>query len=207
MSPRALLARLRRDSRGATILEFAFVAGPLVLMLLATFDLGYRIYMASVVQGTVQAGARLATIGNKTTEQIDAYVRTQLQAFSNTTVTITKKSYSDFNGVKQMEKITSDTAPIGTYNKGYINSSGTIVNGDCYSDVNNNWKRDDMGIVGLGNADDIVYYEVSVSFPRIVPMWILGWADRESVSANTVLRNQPYAARAAAIPPVRCYEK
>ena len=206
--PARLWRRLTTDRRGVTAVEFGFVAAPLVLILLATFDLGYRSYMASVLQGVVQAAARRATVGGQTSEQIDAYVQSQITSFSRgATVDITKKSYSDFTNVKQLEKITSDTAPVGTYNAGSVRADGTVVNGDCYDDVNNDWRRDDMGITGLGNADNVVYYQVSVTFTRLVPMHMLGWSDSETVSASTMLRNQPFAASSTATPPNRCYEK
>jgi hypothetical protein len=49
----------------------------------------------------------------------------------------------------------------------------------------------------MGGADDIVRYQVSISYPRIVPIWrfISSWGTTETVTSNTVLRNQPYAGR------------
>jgi Flp pilus assembly protein TadG len=212
---RLIPARLRGDQRGITLVEFAFVLPPLMMLLLGTLDVGYRSYMSSVVQGVVQDAARRATIGNQTTAQIDTFVRSQLTNFSgNATVDITMKSYSSFTGVKELEPARiADTPPSNAYNAGYVRGTmadGTpdIVNGDCYTDVNENWKRDDMGKTGLGDADEIVYYEVKLTFPRLVPLGgIFGWSNSESVSASTVLRNQPYRGTAAATPPTRCYEK
>jgi Flp pilus assembly pilin Flp len=186
--------RLGRDERGATIVEMAFVMLPLTITLLAILDLGYRMYLLSVIEGTLHRAARLATVGNQTQDSIDAFVKSQLTNFSkNATITITKTSYHDFSNVGKPEKITQDTDPIGVYNKG-----------DCYEDANGNGQWDaDSGSSGLGGSDDIVYYKVSVSFPSIVPVkGLLGWEPNETVSANTVLRNQPYASQT--IPTIRC---
>jgi hypothetical protein len=114
-------------------------------------------------------------------------VRQRLSNFTNNgTVTITTSSYFDFAGVSMPERITSDTTPIGTYNTG-----------DCYEDTNNNNQFDlDRGRSGLGGADDIVRYEVSFAVPRMFPIHrFLGWSASETISGNTVLRNQPYAGR------------
>jgi len=114
-------------------------------------------------------------------------VQSRLSNFnSHGTITITTSSYYDFAGVSMPERITSDTTPLGSYNVG-----------DCYEDANDNGSYDlDRGRGGVGNADDIVRYQVSMSFQRIVPIYsFLGWGNTETITANTVLRNQPFAGR------------
>lgn len=186
MRPNAL-RRLRGDARGATLVEFALILPALIVLLLAIFELGYRSYAASVLQGALHEAARMATVGGVTQAQIDAAVRRRLSNFSSHgTVAITTSSYYDFAGVRMPERITNDTAPIGTYNVG-----------DCYEDANNNGAYDlDRGRAGMGGSDDIVRYEVSFTAPRIVPIHrFLGWSASQTISGNTVLRNQPYAGR------------
>jgi hypothetical protein len=196
---------IRRDDRGVSVVEFGLLAPVLCMMLLGMIDLGQRMYAMSVLQGTLFRAARKATVGDMTSAQIDTFVNTELKEFKkNATVTITKKSYSEFTGVKQLEKITSDTAPVGTYNAG----TSALAPGDCYEDTNNSWKRDDMGVTGLGQSDEIVYYQVTIAYPRVVPLYkFLGFSNNETVTANTVLRNQPYGAQVPSTPPVRCYEQ
>jgi Flp pilus assembly pilin Flp len=181
------LNRLRRDARGATIIEFAMILPALCIMLLAIFELGYRSYATSVLQGALHEAARMATVGGVSQATIDARVRSRLSNFNNHgTVTITTSSYYDFTGVAVPERLTSDTTPIGTYNTG-----------DCYEDANGNSQYDlDRGRSGMGGAEDIVRYQVSFAFPRIVPIYqFLGWGSTETITANTVLRNQPFAGR------------
>jgi Flp pilus assembly protein TadG len=194
-----MIAGLRRklgsEERGATIIEFALIAPVLCVTLLGSIDLGYRTYVTSVIQGALRDAARAATVGGKTGAEIDAMVQTRLKDFSKkATITINKYSYADFGDVKMPEKITQDTAPIGSYNAG-----------DCYEDANNNGKYDlDKGKAGLGGADDIVYYEVVMSFPRLVPLGkFLGFSNTQTIKASTVLQNQPFAARSTTVV-VRC---
>jgi Flp pilus assembly protein TadG len=185
-----LPARIRclgRDQRGMNIVEFAFVLTPLLTVLLVIIDFGYRMYLEVVVEGTLNKAARQATVGGVATNDIDTYVRNQLVQFSkNATITIDKQSYYQFSGVGKPEKILTDTAPLGVYNKG-----------DCFEDSKPNGVYDtNQGTSGLGGSDDIVYYSVKVDFPRLVPLGkFLGFSNTETVQAKTVLRNQPYGAQ------------
>jgi Flp pilus assembly protein TadG len=182
-----LLRRLREDRSGVTILEFALVAPVLLLLLMGFFDLGYRVYAQSVLQGALHDAARMATVGGSSMAQIDARVKTRLSNFATrSTVTTAADSYYDFAGVAQPEKIVGDTAPIGSYNAG-----------DCFEDANGNNAFDaDRGRSGTGNSDDIVRYSVTITFPRVFPLGtLMGWSNTQTLTSNTVLRNQPYAGR------------
>jgi Flp pilus assembly protein TadG len=180
----AILRALRRDTRAATIVEFALILPVLCMMLLGTLDLGYRSYVGSVVQGTLHDAARMATVGNVTTDQIQTFVQNRLQAFSrNATITTSARSYSDFSGVKVPETITQDTVPLGVYNAG-----------DCFVDTNGNGSYDtDRGRSGTGASEDVVYFEVTMTYPHIMPVGeLFGWSGNVTTTQNTVLRNQPF---------------
>lgn len=187
---------LRKDAKGATGVEFAMVLPPLCILILGLLDLSYRSYVGSVVQGALFEAARLATVGDKTGQQIDDHIRARLKEFShNATVTINKKSYYDFTGVKRPEVITTDTDPKGSFNQG-----------DCFKDENGNKAYDqDRGKSGLGGSDDIVNYEIVMTYPRLIPMgsWF-GMGRYMTVKASTPLRNQPFASRSAAPATVIC---
>lgn len=187
----SLLRRLRDDRRGVTILEFAMVAPVMLLLLLGFFDLGYRVYAQSVLQGALHDAARMATVGGYSMTQIDTRVKTRLSNFATrSTVTTAANSYYDFSGVAQPEKIVGDTAPLNAYNSG-----------DCFEDANGNNSYDtDRGRGGTGNSDDIVRYQVTITFPRVFPLGsLMGWSTSQTLTSNTVLRNQPYAGRVSTV--------
>jgi Flp pilus assembly protein TadG len=187
MTLRRLSHALRRAEGGATIVEFALILPVLCGLLLGTLDLGYRSYVGSVVQGTLHDAARMATVGGVTTAQIQTFVQNRLQAFSrNATITTTATSYADYSRVHIPERITQDTTPIGTYNPG-----------DCYEDNNGNGRWDsDQGAGGTGGSEDVVLFQVTMTYPHIVPVGVLfGWSSNVTITQNTVLRNQPYAGR------------
>lgn len=181
--------RLRDDARGATLMEFGLVCLPLCLIIMGIGDLGYQFYLRSVAQGVLDRAARAASVGTLNSTQIDAYIDSQMQAINskNGTTSVTKKSYYNFSRVGKPEKITSDTAPLGTFNTG-----------DCFEDSNGNGTYDtSAGTTGLGGADDIVFYEVTVSMPRLFPMAkLLGWSATQSATANATIRNQPWSNQA-----------
>jgi Flp pilus assembly protein TadG len=187
----ALFRSLRREDSGVTILEFAMVAPVMLLLLLGFFDLGYRAYASSVLQGALHDAARMATVGGYTMPQIDTRVKTRLSNFATRSVTTTEAaSYYQFSGVSQPELIVGDTTPLNTYNAG-----------DCFEDQNGNNAYDtDRGRGGTGGSDDIVRYRVTITFPRVFPLGILlGWSNSQTLTSETVLRNQPYAGRSISI--------
>jgi len=188
------LRDLRQDQLGTAIVEFALIAPLFFLILLAFVDLAYRGYAIARVDGTLEQAVRMATVGDKTETQIDDFVRNRLTQFNpNATVNITKSNYYQFSNVAKSEKLITDSAPVGVWNTG-----------DCYEDLNNNGKWDTVaGRDGMGGSDDIIFYKVDYTFKRVVPLaGLLGWSNNQTVSSNTVMRNQPYAVQS--IPIQKC---
>lgn len=179
---------------GATAVEFALVAPSLFLVILALCDLGLRQYIAAQLQGSLDQAARTVTVGGVTAATVTNFVKGRVQRIlPNATVTLTTSSYDDFSKVGKPEPITTDTAPLGTYNTG-----------DCFLDMNQNGVWDsDSGTTGTGSSDDIVYYTAVASYPALFPLArMLGWPTTETVSATVMVRNQPYATQAQ--PVVKC---
>jgi Flp pilus assembly protein TadG len=186
---------LRADESGATIIEFGIVAPVMLLMLMGFFDLAHTSYARSVLQGAMQMAARNSTLesGTATASQasIDSYVQNQVKTVvgSSAVFTATRKSYTDFSSVSSAER--------------YIdaNGNGKYDVGECFEDVNGNGSWDaDMGKSGQGGADDAVLYTMSVSYNRLFPMaTMLGWSAKQTISASTVLRNQPYGSQATPV--------
>ena len=188
------IRRLGRDDRGATIVEFAMVIPVLCTLLVGFLDLAYRGYVTSIIQGALHEGARMGTVGGIPTSTIENHITTRLRDFSrNATITTTTRSYSDFTGVRTPETITQDTVPLGTYNQG-----------DCFTDSNGNGQWDaDRGRTGMGGAEDVVYLEVTMTYPHLLPVGsFLGWSNNVTITQNTVLRTQPYAGRSTGAPTV-----
>ena len=190
------LRKLRQSlkcARGAAAVEFALILMPLCITVMGTLELGYRIYAIAVVNGALRDAARMASTGQYTGSQIDNTVTGTIKSFrSSANVTIVKKSYSDFTGVGVAEPVTSGTVASGTY---------------CYQDINNNGQWDeDQGTTGLGNPDDVVYYDVKATYSTLFPFSqrMFGLGPTTTIDANTLMSNEPFAPPVSADPATRC---
>lgn len=192
----ASLHRIRRDERAATLIEFAFVAPVLCILLLGAFDVGHTLYMTSVLQGVVQKAARdsgLETSTETSTQTtIDQHIRESvLELNKDATVTITRRFYRTFEkaAAAQAETFVDTPAPSEFHD-------GVCNNNESYEDANNNGVWDaDGGDAGQGGAKDRVVYTTNVSYPRLLPLhgFIPALSDTVRIRAVTVLENQPYS--------------
>lgn len=186
---------VRTDTRGATVVEFALILPVMCALLSAGFELGYRAYLASIMQGALLESSRLATVGDKTGTQIDQVIKDRVAMVSRNMIvkSIEKQSFYNFTNVGKPEKITFDKNKNGAFDPAE----------DCYEDANNNASYDVTMNSGLGTADDIIRYTVTVEYPNIMPVSkLMGWGAKQEIVASTVLRNQPFTSRA--MPTIRC---
>lgn len=194
---RPVLKRLAADTRGLTVIEFALISPTLLVLMMGTFDLGFRTYATSVLQGEVQKAARDATLetGSSAGTALNTRVQDQVsRIISNGTWTFTRRSYASFTRAGQAENFTDS------------NGNGSRDAGECYQDENGNSNWDaDVGLTGQGTSDDIVMYTASVTYPRLFPMYgLLGWTQNETIAASTTLRNQPYGTQVTYTVTARC---
>ncbi|WP_242137051.1 TadE/TadG family type IV pilus assembly protein [Sphingomonas sp. TREG-RG-20F-R18-01] len=195
------------DVRGAALVEFAFVAPVMLLLMMGLCDLIYQVYAKSVLNGAVQKAGRDATIqgGAQQTDTLDARVLTGMSGLfslpTNSCATTpvagswcsSRKSYATFSTIGA-EPFTDS------------NNDGIRQVGECYSDINGNKQWDaDAGIAGQGGANDVTLYTMSVTYPRIFPIaGLIGWPTTVTITTTTLLKNQPYATQAASSPATIC---
>ena len=193
-----LFNQLRRDERGMAIIEFAFVAPTFFMLMMATFDLGQTAYVSNVLTGEVQKAGRDATLegASSNTSTLDDRIKSQAgQAVgSGGTWSFERKFYPSFTKAGQQENFSDG------------DNDGLRDPGECFQDENANGKWDAVGgRTGQGGADDIVVYTASVTYPRLFPMYkMLGWSQNQTVTATTVLRNQPFGDQAVYTPVTIC---
>lgn len=191
-----LSRRLRRDRRGVTLVEFAFVCPVMLLLIMGLMDFGFRLYVQSILTGAMQRAGRDAALETGATRAADldnAVLNAVRGVVSNATFTSSRESFSDYGSIRPEEFTDS-------------NSNGIRDAGECYSDVNNNngWDAN-PGRAGLGGANDAVVYTMTISYPRLFPLegW-LGWTGDQELTSRTILKNQPYATQNIVAPVVRC---
>lgn len=202
------LARLRRDRRGVALIEFAFVAPIMLILLMGLSDLLFQSYAQAVLTGEVQKAARDSGIegGSAGAAAIDAKVASRmaslLKNLANSCSTAvaatpvwcaTRKNYDSFGTIAPEPFTDAD-------------GDGLREPGECFTDLNGNATWDaDPGMTGQGGASAVTMYTVSVTFPRIFPVTgLLGWSSRKTIRASTTLKNQPYAAQTTTTPATVC---
>lgn len=204
---RTLAGALARDAKGVTIVEFAFVAPVMILMLVGGFDLAHQSYIKAVLQGALNDAARRAAVedpifaaeGDTTEERVEAVVRRQVDPITpGATITITQRNFFDFTSIGNPEKLMTDENDNGQYDE---------ADGDCFADLDEDGEYDtDTGREGIGGANDVVFYEATVTMPRLVPLHhFLNVAPEYHLAAETAIRNQPFATQKT--PPVVCGEE
>jgi len=191
-APRAIV----HAQDGVTIVEFALLLPAFLVMLLGALDIGHTLYMQSILQGAVQKAARDGTLetaaGTNATprDAIDAAVRRQLtQLHKSATITVDRRFYRTFTdaAAAQAEPFTDSASG--------ANKNGICDGGEPYVDNNNNnvWDADGGNAVNSAGARDNVVYMVSITYPRMFPLdKLIGGRGTTSLSATTVLSNQPY---------------
>lgn len=190
------LRSLARDSRGATIVEFAIVAPVMMILLMGISDLAYQVYAQSILNGAMQKAARDSSIqgGAENTAAIDAKVTAMVKNIAaNATIVFSRKNYDTFSVIKPEPFVDS-------------NHNGVRNTGECYTDVNGNGSWDaDPGLSGQGGANDVTMYTATVTYPRMFPVaGLFGWPSTQTVAASTLLKNQPYASQTTVTPATVC---
>ena len=191
-----LLGALRKDRRGATIIEFAIVLPVLLMILMFLFDTSYYLYARAVLSGEIQAAGRSSTLETASEEaqtDLDEHVEAAVQrVVPHGVLHFSRKAYGSYARAQAKAEPFIDA-----------NNNGVCDNGEVYEDSNNNNVYDaDGGKDGQGNARDVTIYSVTLEYNRIFPMArLLGWSDTVSISSSTILRNQPYDKQSA--PPER----
>jgi len=186
----AIQRGLGSDDRGATLPEFAFVAPVFILLLVGIFDIGQGIYVRSILQGALQDAGRDAGLetGADQIATIDSYVKAQVLPIApSATFDVKRANYMNFADVGRPEDFTDK------------NDNGAYDDDECFTDENgNNIWDDDVGKDGLGGANDVVMFTVEVTYDRAFPLWrLIGQREQGTISASTILRNQPFGGQAA----------
>lgn len=202
---RSFLRRLAVDHKGATLVEFGFIALPMCTLLLGGLDLGYQSYVRSTMQGALNELARKAAVkdpsftveGDTVEEKVENYIKGVTQKVAvNSTINVSLQSYFDFSDVGNPEKLMTDVDGNGQYDE---------FDGDCFEDANDNGQFDtDAGADGRGGANDVVFYTANISMPRLLPWhnFVPGVSSTIDMELKTAVRSQPYGTQETS--PVIC---
>ena len=182
--------RLAADRRGSPTTEFAIVAPVMLLLMMGLGELAFQGYVQSVLSGAVQKAGRDSTIqGNAAlTDSIDAKVKAVVKTVATfTSDRINVDNYAELAGEPFIDSKYPD-ATSGTYD-------GICNHSESFTDLNRNGRYDlNVSASGEGGANDVAKYTMTVTYNRLFPLGTLvGWSPTVTLSASTILKNQPYA--------------
>ena len=180
------------DRRGVTAVEFGIIAPVLCLLLVGGFDVAHTLYLRTTLQGIVQKAARDSSLEAETdagaTTTIDDKVGRQVRALvNNAQINYSRRFYRTFaDAAARDPEAWTDT-----------NRNGRCDANEPYQDENNNRVWDaDGGDDGQGTAKDRTVYTVTVNYTHMFPLYrFIAGTSAVSVSATTILENQPYSAQ------------
>lgn len=185
----SILRRFARSRDGIAAIEFAIVAPVFLMMTLGVIEMS----LIALTQNTLESAVFNATRTGKTgyTTSGATQVQTIRAALDNsarsfldpTQITLTYKSYSQFDKIGQPEPFMD------------VNNNGIRDNGESYTDVNANGQYDtDMGAVNPGTSSQVVVYTVTYPWRIATPMIgkLFSNNGNLTLTARAVVQNEPY---------------
>jgi len=186
---RRLGGRFRHNESGAAVVEFAFAAPIVFLLLAGAVELGMIMFVNVLMESALRDASRYGITGQVPTGE------TRLQQ-------ITDIISKDTVGLVDMSKAKVDVevypsfADIGhgeTFVDG--NGNGVYDPGETFTDENGNGKWDsDLGTAGAGGPGDIVVYRISYDWPLLTPIMkpLIGHDGTFTLTASVAVRNEPW---------------
>ncbi len=179
------------------------IAPVLFGMIFGTIDLGYQLYVRSILSGAMEEAAResaLETGANRST-QIDGKVRSTMERVlgaSRTDIAFNRRNYVNFSDVSEKEPFTD------------LDADAQCDNNEPFDDVNGDGSWGDSGNAGQGGARAAVLYTATLNYKHLTPAaGLLGMGETSRMNISTVLQNQPYDAAGAPVVPevLHCTEE
>lgn len=189
-SIRTLFRPFSRDAAGATALEVAFVAPPLILILCGIVELGIMQGAQAVLDNAMFSASRVGKTGfqeaGKTqADAVSAAIKNAASKYlAPAKIHVTSKAYTDYSDVGQPEPFT-DT-----------NKNGKRDSSETYTDTNGNGSYDsDRGKSGYGAGAQIVVYTATYDWPISTPLItdLIGKGGVRSLKSEIVVRNEPFS--------------
>ena len=190
-----LATRLRRDHRGATLVEFAMILPVMMTLIIGLGDMLFQQYAQSMLTGAVQKAGRDSSIQNADTSALDAKVVAMMGNLINAQ---TRSCPAAASGTYCSTRFAYDTfSEVGPEQFVDTNGDNLCNHNEVYTDVNNNGQWDaNPGESGQGGASAVALYKMTMTYPRLFPVaGLLGWSQYQTITATTLLKNQPYASQ------------
>jgi Flp pilus assembly protein TadG len=181
--------RLTGDQRGSTLIEFAFAAPLVILMIVGTMEFGMIMFVSTLMESALRDAARFGITGQKPPagtrlEQIVAIIEQRtIGLVDMADAKVEVMVYPTFGDVGRGEDFVDG------------NGNGTYDPGETFTDENGNGAHDtDVGEAGPGEAGSIVAYRMEYAWPLRTPLagHLIGHDGKFFLKSSIAVRNEPY---------------
>ena len=186
---RSVLALLRREEKGSSLVEFAAAAPVLILMMVGIIEFGMIMFVSTLVESGLRDAARFGITGAEPAgetrlERILAIIEDRtIGLVDMADAKIEVKIYPTFGDVGRGEEFVDG------------NDNGQYDAGETYTDENGNGAYDsDVGEDGPGEAGSIVAYRLEYGWPLRTPIagHVFGTDGKFTLKSSIAVRNEPY---------------
>lgn len=187
---RQAVRRFRHCRSGVAIVEFAFAAPILLMMVVGIMEVSMIFFASTLLEGGLREAARFGITGS----QVGASTREEhiveiINEHGAGLITVAAENisilvYSNFESIGEPEPYADE------------NTNGQYDLGEPFTDTNCNGEWDqDMGRAGAGRGGDVVLYRVEYEWPLLVGMLapLIGNDGKVPLSASVAVRNEPYS--------------
>ena len=183
--------KLFNDQAGGVAVEYGLTLPMVLVTVLGGFELGYMAFANATLEGAMRDASRLGLTGlcNLQEARSEVIQRTVTEQMTDCPtagpIELSTKVYDTFAEVGEGEPYTDS------------DNNGSYTAGETFQDLNGNGVHDeDLGVAGLGGPGAVVYYEASVPFTAMTPIFthILKSVQGGEItlSAGTAVRNEPF---------------
>ncbi len=193
----AFILKLRDDTRGVTVIEFALVLPVVLFMIFGTMQLCYIAFVQNRMEAAVREGARLGITGDPgmaaTREvRVNDYIINVMNNYQHVAVPApsvvieTAPTFSAYASAPPLEPLVTD-----------VNSNGICdhADGDTYIDYDGDGVRNPIhSIPGAGKPNEIVRYTASFGLKTFMPFvgLLFGTDGHVVITARTIARNEQF---------------
>jgi Flp pilus assembly protein TadG len=180
---------LVENQRGSSLVEFAFAAPLVVLMIVAIIEFGMIMFVSTLMESALRDAARFGITGQEPEggtrlEQILAIVGDRtIGLVDMAAAKVEVRVYPTFGDVGRGEAFVDG------------NGNGAYDPGETFTDENGNGAHDaDVGEAGAGAAGSIVAYRMEYAWPLRTPLAgpLIGEDGKFILKSAIAVRNEPY---------------
>ncbi|MEQ9555860.1 MAG: TadE/TadG family type IV pilus assembly protein [Rhodospirillales bacterium] len=180
---------LLENQQGSSLVEFAFAAPLIVLMIVATIEFGMIMFVSTLMESALRDAARFGITGQEPDgatrlERIIAIVEDRtIGLVDMADAKVEVRVYPTFGDVGRGEAFVDG------------NGNGAYDPGETFTDENGNGAHDaDVGETGPGEAGSIVAYRMEYAWPLRTPLAgpLIGHDGKFVLKSAIAVRNEPY---------------